>query len=102
MDHGVGRIVRETYHSSLRLTEMVLEDLGVPSAEARRTVELFREHDEKLLARSHAFHDDERRLIQTSQDAARELAELFEADQQQGGIGKPKDERKAAGRSAGR
>jgi monovalent cation:proton antiporter-2 (CPA2) family protein len=101
MDHGVGRIVRETFYSSLRLTEMVLEDLGVSPAEARRTVELFREHDERLLARSHAFHDDERRLIQTVQDAARELAELFEADRQRGAIA-AKKEKKALGRASGR
>jgi voltage-gated potassium channel Kch len=101
IDHGVERIVRETFHSSLRLTEMVLEDLGVPSAEARRTVALFREHDERLLARTHAFHDDERRVIQTIQEASRELATLFEADRQEGVIGK-KDDRKAAGRPSGR
>ena len=49
MDRGVAGIVRETFHSSLHLTEMTLTALGIPAAEASRTVELFRAFDEKTL-----------------------------------------------------
>jgi voltage-gated potassium channel Kch len=80
MDLKVDGIVRETFHSSLRMGAMVLEALDVPASEARRAVELFREHDERTLARTHAIYDDETQLIQTTQQAAAELAELFEAD----------------------
>jgi monovalent cation:proton antiporter-2 (CPA2) family protein len=80
MDLEVDGIVRETFHSSLRMSTMVLEALDVPPSEARRAVELFREHDERTLVRTHAIYDDERQLIQTTQQAAAELAELFEAD----------------------
>lgn len=80
MDLKVDGIVRETFHSSLRMSAMVLEALDVPASEARRAVELFREHDERTLARTHAVYDDEHQLIQTTQQAAAELAELFEAD----------------------
>jgi monovalent cation:proton antiporter-2 (CPA2) family protein len=80
MDRGVKAIVRETFYSSLHLSEMVLEALDVPPAEARRAVEIFREHDEQHLIETHAFYDDERQLIQSTQQAAAELAELFEAD----------------------
>lgn len=80
MDRGVAGIVRETLHSSLRLSELALEAVGVEAGEARRAVDLFREHDERSLIESHAFYEDERQLIQSGQQAAAELAGLFEAD----------------------
>jgi monovalent cation:proton antiporter-2 (CPA2) family protein len=83
MDRGVNRLVRETFHSSLRLSEMALEDLGVPSDEARRAVAFFRDYDEKNLIESHAFYEDERQLIQGAKQAAEELSGLFEADQRE-------------------
>jgi monovalent cation:proton antiporter-2 (CPA2) family protein len=81
MDRNIDGIVRETLHSSLKLSEMVLEGVGVPHDEARRAVEMFLEHDERFLAHSHTFYEDERRLIQSTQEAATELVSLFEADQ---------------------
>ena len=83
MDHKVDGIVRETFHSSLRMSTMVLEALDVPSSEARRAVELFRQHDERTLIKTHAIYDDEHQLIQTTQQAAAELEEVFEADRQE-------------------
>ncbi len=82
MDRGVSGIVRETFHSSLRLTEMTLGAMGVARAEAERAVEMFRVHDERNLVESHAFYEDERRLIQNAHERAEELDGLFEADQQ--------------------
>jgi monovalent cation:proton antiporter-2 (CPA2) family protein len=83
MDLKVDGIVRETFHSSLRMSTMVLEALDVPSSEARRAVELFREHDERTLIKTHAVYDDEHQLIQTTQQATAELEEVFEADRQE-------------------
>jgi glutathione-regulated potassium-efflux system ancillary protein KefC len=82
MDRGIGfdRIVRETFDSSLRLTAEILEAIGIEPEEARRTVETFRVYDERTLIKQHAIHHDEKRLIQTSKDAADELRSLFEAD----------------------
>ena len=82
MDRGVTGLVRETFHSGLRLTEMTLEQLGVPAEDARRAVEIFRAHDELTLVESHAFYEDERRLIQDARERAAELTDLFEADRQ--------------------
>jgi monovalent cation:proton antiporter-2 (CPA2) family protein len=82
MDLGITEIVRETYFSALHLSELTLERLGIGAAMARQTVALFRAHDEKLLAETHAYADDERRMIQTTEQAAAELAELLEADRQ--------------------
>ena len=82
MDRGVARFIRETYLSSLSLSEMVLEDLGIAGEDARRTVALFREHDERSLADSHAFYQDEKQMIQNGRQTAEELAGLLEADRQ--------------------
>ena len=82
MDRGIAGQVRETFHSSLRLTELVLVELGIPEAEAARRVALFQAHDERMLVETHAFYEDERRLIQTAQDQAAELAGLFEGDRE--------------------
>ena len=80
MDRGVTIIVRETFLSSLDLTERVLTATGMDAGEAHRTIETFRAHDERTLERQHGVHHDEQRLIQTSRDAALELQSLFEAD----------------------
>ena len=82
MDLGITEIVRETFFSALRLSELALDRLGFSSATARETVALFRAHDEKLLEESHAYAGDERRVIQTTEQAAAELADLLEADRQ--------------------
>ncbi|MGH7057868.1 MAG: monovalent cation:proton antiporter-2 (CPA2) family protein, partial [Acetobacteraceae bacterium] len=82
MDRGVTRIVRETYFSSLKLSEMVLRDLGVSEPEAARTIRLFTDHDERVLAATHPIYRDEKQLIQSAQQAADELAVLLEADRE--------------------
>ena len=82
MDAGVTDFVRETFLSSLRLSELVLRGLDFSEAEARKTVATFRERDEQALIAQHAFFDDEAQLVQTSAQAAEELKSLFEADTQ--------------------
>ena len=80
MDRDVDGLVRETFHSSLHLAKQALTVLGIDEAAAERAVTLFREHDEKTLLETHAIYRDEQQLIQSQQQAADELASLFEAD----------------------
>ena len=80
MDLDIAGIIRETFYSSLRLTEMVLEQLDISPKQAHRAIELFREHDERTLIETHAIAHDEQQLIQSTQQASQELMELFEAD----------------------
>ncbi len=80
MANGVEHIVRETFFSSLKLTELTLQELDLPPEQAERAVELFREHDERILNETYAISNDESRLIQTTQQAAQELHGLFESD----------------------
>jgi voltage-gated potassium channel Kch len=79
---GVEEIIRETFLSSLKLTEMTLDAMGVPHDQAARVVALFKAHDEQVLHHSYAYAHDETRLIQTTQEATEELRELFQSDQE--------------------
>ena len=80
MDRGLTDIVRETFHSSLKLSEMVLAELGVAQSTIKRAIDMFSEHDERALRQAHAFYEDERKMLQSAQEAAAELTTLFEAD----------------------
>ena len=80
MDRGVDGLVRDTFHSSLKLAELSLTALGIEADAATRAVALFRDHDEQTLIATQAMDADEQQLIQTTQQAAEELASLFEED----------------------
>jgi glutathione-regulated potassium-efflux system protein KefB len=80
-------VVRETFHSSLKLGERVLVALGAAPDVAASRAERFREHDEKLLQAQYQVQDDEAALIQTSQQARRELEQLLAADRGEGVLG---------------
>lgn len=84
MDRDVDGLVRDTFHSSLRLAELSLAALGVTPEATARAITLFRDHDEANLVAAHAIYRDEAQLIQSEQQAAEELAALFEADQEPG------------------
>jgi glutathione-regulated potassium-efflux system protein KefB len=81
MDREVDGLVRDTFHSSLRLAELSLQATGVASEAAAHAVTLFRDHDEAALAAAHEIYRDETQLIQSARQAAEELTQLFEADQ---------------------
>ena len=82
MDLGCELIERETYRSSLHLSEQVLKALGMSEWQAQLTVARFTAHDERSLARQHAVYHDEQQLRQSALEAARELEGLFEQDRE--------------------
>ena len=82
MDLNIKVVIRETLDSSLRLTEELLEALNYEESDAIRAVKRFKQHDEELLCKQHAIHNDEQALIQTTVDAREELRRLFNADKQ--------------------
>jgi glutathione-regulated potassium-efflux system protein KefB len=86
MDLGV-EAVRETFLSSLFLGERVLVALATPEAIAADRARRFRTHDEALLRTQYQVYDDEAALIQTSQEARKDLEQLFAADQGEGVLG---------------
>ncbi len=77
---GVPYIMRETWLSSLAMAEQVLEWLGDAPADARRSVALFRAHDEATLNDQFEVHGDEDKLQATVRASAVQLEALFEAD----------------------
>jgi glutathione-regulated potassium-efflux system protein KefB len=86
MDLGA-KVMRETFYSSLKLGEEVLVELGIAPDVARDHAKRFRDHDERLLRAQYEVHEDEDALLQTVQDARRELEELFSADVGEGVLG---------------
>ncbi len=94
MDYEVDVIVREVFHSSLRMTEELLKALGMDEQDVKRAIEIFREYDERMLKDQHAFYDDEGQLIQTVIQAAADLESLFHTDQE---IHRPTNEEQDAG-----
>ncbi|MDT8896440.1 monovalent cation:proton antiporter-2 (CPA2) family protein [Halomonas sp. I1] len=81
MRAGVQDIVRDLLPASLELTREVLVALGIDRQRAQHTVDTFRRHDATTLMRQMETFGDEARQIQTAQQAAKELEELFEADE---------------------
>ena len=80
MELDVRYQVRETYVSSLEMTEAVLVTLGLAPGRAQETVQAFRRHDEETMVRQFQVKDDSDKFLQTSREAAQQLEHLFEAD----------------------
>jgi glutathione-regulated potassium-efflux system ancillary protein KefC/glutathione-regulated potassium-efflux system protein KefB len=81
MDCDVRYIIRETFLSSLDMAEKVLEGLGTAHGDAASAVERFRQHDQRILLEQYAIKDDEEKLIAAARESARQLEQLFNADQ---------------------
>ena len=77
---GIKTIYRETFLSSLEVAHQALLRTGLGVSAAQRAVALFKQHDESQLEAQYAIQNDEAQLIQTAQQAAAQLQELFEAD----------------------
>lgn len=80
MDLNAGSVVRETFHSSLKMARKTLEGLGLPPEMAAAHVDAFRSHDEELLHKQYLVYDDDAALVQTAHEALLDLEQLFEAD----------------------
>jgi glutathione-regulated potassium-efflux system ancillary protein KefC/glutathione-regulated potassium-efflux system protein KefB len=80
MDLNVRYTIRETYVSSLEMSEKVLEALGLSRSKAVETVRQFRTHDEATMAKQQAVKDDENKFLETTRESAEQLLHLFEAD----------------------
>jgi glutathione-regulated potassium-efflux system ancillary protein KefC/glutathione-regulated potassium-efflux system protein KefB len=82
MRAGVTHLVRELLPASLELTRDALIGLGIPPDQAQHTIDTFRPHDEEALMRQLEVFGNEKKQIQTIQEAARELEALYEADEE--------------------
>ena len=80
MDLGVDVFVRETFLSSLDMSQKIFESLGMSPEESRQFIERFAAHDIEMLKREQALYHDETQLIQSSKEANEELAGLLEEE----------------------
>lgn len=80
MDLGVSHIFRETFLSSIALSERLLTELGLDHNKVRRISDVFQERDRELMIEQHAIQHDEEKLIQSARETARELDSLLERD----------------------
>jgi glutathione-regulated potassium-efflux system ancillary protein KefC/glutathione-regulated potassium-efflux system protein KefB len=79
-DLGVRQIHRDVFPASLNVAHQALLRLGFSVAAAEHAINLFKQHDEALLDSQYAVHHDEEQFVQTVQQAAAQLSELFEND----------------------
>jgi glutathione-regulated potassium-efflux system ancillary protein KefC/glutathione-regulated potassium-efflux system protein KefB len=80
LDYGVRFQIRETLVSSIEMSVQILATLGLSKHEAIDTARRFRAHDEATMLRQYAVKDDEKKLIESAQESARQLEHLFESD----------------------
>jgi len=81
MDLSIDGIVRDTFYSSLAMAKGVLVDLGIAPEIAKARIDIFRKRDEQLLRDQHLVYDDDAALLQSAQEALKDLDRLFEADE---------------------
>jgi glutathione-regulated potassium-efflux system protein KefB len=83
MDLGVTKMRRETYLSSLALTNDVLQGLGFNEAEARMTIDTFSAYDRRRLYENYQDRSDPEKLRARLMKQNEELEELFVQDERE-------------------
>jgi glutathione-regulated potassium-efflux system ancillary protein KefC len=87
MDLGITLIQRETFLSALDLARDMLMGLGMPRAEAERTMRTFRAHDEDRLFEHYTHHNDIQKMQDLAKAGNKELEEMFERDANEVAVG---------------
>ena len=72
-DLGIEYIWRETYLSSLGMAYRTLCLLDIPEEQARESIELFRDYDEKLIAEQQRIYTDEQKVYESYRGFIAEL-----------------------------
>ncbi|EYF01274.1 monovalent cation:proton antiporter-2 (CPA2) family protein [Chondromyces apiculatus] len=73
-------VIRETFAASLDAGRVVLEELGLPTTDAKEAARRFAEHDEAYVRSVYKLRDDEKALIASSKQYGEELEKAFEQD----------------------
>ena len=77
---GIRNIIRETLESSLQAAALALQEIGYTEGQALEKIDMFRIHDEQMLAEAVKYKDNLEKLIEVSGEGRKELQELFEKD----------------------
>jgi glutathione-regulated potassium-efflux system ancillary protein KefC len=82
-DHGVVRVERELFESSLRSARSVLVILGQTEPEAREMAQRFRAHNLALFEQMHPHYKDQVKLIAVAKQGRRQLEEQMAQERAQ-------------------
>lgn len=80
LECGVEHVIRETFESSLVAATHTLEALGYTETQTKQLVDIFRNHDCKMLLRAVDHQDDVEKLIDIASEGRKELESLFAQD----------------------
>jgi glutathione-regulated potassium-efflux system protein KefB len=81
LDLGVAALRRETFLASLDLTRMLMLGLGYSDRVASRTVQTFRDHDERRLNEDYKLASDVEKLLEGARTSQAMLEKLFREDE---------------------
>jgi glutathione-regulated potassium-efflux system ancillary protein KefC/glutathione-regulated potassium-efflux system protein KefB len=84
---GCEKIIRDTLLSSVDLAGDILVALGQSPERSAVVKRTFLESDRATLDKQYAIREDERALIQTTKEAAKQLERIFAADEESTGDG---------------
>jgi len=84
LDAGVSTVIRENFAGSLDAARRTLEELGLPTGDARETVRKFGDYDEIMVRKAYVHRNDEKALVESAKQYAAELERIFEEDVQGG------------------
>jgi glutathione-regulated potassium-efflux system protein KefB len=81
LDLGVAAIRRETFLASLDLTRLLMIGIGYTDRVASRTVQTFRDHDERRLNEDYKLASDVEKLLERARTSHAMLDKLFREDE---------------------
>ena len=81
LDLGVAALRRETFLASLDLTRLLMLGLGYSDRVASRTVQTFRDHDERRLNEDYKLASDVEKLLERARTSQAMLDKLFREDE---------------------
>lgn len=81
LDLGVAALRRETFLASLDLTRLLMLGLGFSERVASRTVQTFRDHDERRLNEDYKLASDVEKLLERARTSQAMLEKLFREDE---------------------
>lgn len=81
LDLGVAALRRETFLASLDLTRLLMLGLGYSERVANRTVQTFRDHDERRLNEDYKLGSDVEKLLERARTSQAMLDKLFREDE---------------------
>lgn len=78
--YGVDYCIRDTYLSALDFSEKVLQAVGLPYSTSSEAIQIFQDHDERVLEAQAEHWQDENKLGEISKKWTAEMEKILESD----------------------